>query len=644
MRASPDTVKAVFLAALEKGPAERPTFLDSACQGDADLRQRVESLLEAYQPTDPLLDRPAAWHLELDIPGQGTDGSARPPEAPLAPETLPPDLPEPAQAGRFRLLGEIARGGMGAVLRAHDPEMDRALAIKVILPQHRNDPSLVRRFLGEARLAGQLQHPGVVPVHDIGLLGDGRPFFAMKLIEGRTLAQLLRERPNPGHDLPRFQRYFEAVCLAVGYAHSQGVIHRDLKPENVMVGAFGEVQVMDWGLAKRIDREEETFSGSLSPCLPDSSPDHRTRHGSRLGTPAYMAPEQASGEVEWLDERSDVFGLGAILCEVLTGQPPYLSRDQFQVHCQAARADLADARARLAGCGADAELVGLAQACLAVGPADRPRDAHSVADALTAYIDGVQARLRKAELEEAAARARAAEEAKRRRLALALAATVLLAVSVGGAAVLWLQADHQARQTQVTREVNDALNQVTALREKATAATADSKALFAQAREQAQRALTLVQSGPADEALQAQVRRVKGELDEEEKDRQFIAALDAARLDQAEPAALYSPGGVFQVRFALERAVPRFREAFRAYGLPAGEGEPAAAAARLRQRPRQLREAVSAALDEWLDLAADPQFQISEPHLDWLRALADAGSDEGGLRELRAVSQEKDPG
>jgi serine/threonine-protein kinase len=139
---------------------------------------------------------------------------------------------------------------MGAVLRAHDPEIGRDVAVKVVLSEHAGDAQAVARFLGEARLAGRLQHPGVAPVYEMGRLGDGRPFFAMKLIEGRTLAGLLAERPSPAHDLPRFLRHFEAVCQVVGYAHSRGVLHRDLKPANVMVGAFGEVQLMDWGLAK----------------------------------------------------------------------------------------------------------------------------------------------------------------------------------------------------------------------------------------------------------------------------------------------------------------------------------------------------------------------------------------------------------
>jgi serine/threonine-protein kinase len=685
MPAAPDTVKAIFYGALGKELGERPTFLDSACGGDDDLRRRVEALLQAAEAADPLLDRPAAWHLELSP-------STPPLDTPLPAEAGYPNAPGLTRAGRFRLLGEIARGGMGAILRAHDPEMDRAVAVKVALPQYQGDTSLTRRFLGEARLAGQLQHPGVVPVYDLGRLEDGRPFFAMKLIEGRTLAQLLRDRPDPGHELPRFLRYFEAVCQTVGYAHSKGVIHRDLKPSNIMVGAFGEVQVMDWGLAKILPSSGLTRSASAratqarsasegiqtpsaseateirnpspgpsptrsasagpsqarsasagsAPNAPaaigDRGEEARTRPGSALGTPAYVAPEQASGEVDRLDQRSDVFGLGAILCEVLTGQPPYVGKDLLQVHRQAACADLAEARARLERSGADAELVGLALSCLAPEPADRPRDGRAVAGEVTAYLDGVQARLRQAELAGAEARARAAGEAKRRRLALALSGTVLLAVAASAGTALWLHADHQARQAQVTLEVNDALNQVTSLRDQARTQAADSAALYAQAREQARRALTLVQSGPADAALTARVRRLQRELDEEERDRRFVAAIEAARLAQAE-----TMTGVNA--FASLRGLPHFRKAFRTYGLAAGEGDPAAAAARLGQRPPLVREAAAAALINWISLATHPRNPSPEPHLGWLKALTAAWPDErGGVRQIFAVWREKDPG
>jgi serine/threonine-protein kinase len=555
-------------------------------------------------------------------------------------------VPPPEQTGtRYQLQGEIARGGMGAVLRGRDVDLGRDLAVKVLLEKYVGRPEVARRFIEEAQIGGQLQHPGVVPVYDIGRFGD-RPFFTMKLVKGHTLAALLSERSEPGADKPRFLAVALQVCQAVAYAHAKGVIHRDLKPANIMVGAFGEVQVMDWGLAKVLSEggiaDEERASRERQ--RPEDGTQIRTARsvtgfgteteaGSLLGTPAYMPPEQANGDVANLDRRADVFGLGAILCEVLTGEPPYVGRSSEEVRRKAANGDLGDAHARLDGCGADAELIVLTKACLYPEAIDRPRDAQAVAEALTAYLDGVQERLHQAELAEAEAKAKAIEEAKRRRLTLALAGTVLLAVTLGGGAWLWVKADSAARQAQVTRDVNDALNQATALREKAKAARAGA-ALFAQAREQAQRALALVETGPVDVALQRQVRQLQTMLDQEEKDRRLIAALDAARLIQAETV-------VRKNRFADEQAVPRFRDAFAAYGLPAGEGNPAAAAARIRERPASVREAVNTALDEWIDLTADPTYGITEPHLDWLRAVA-ADADEGWARAIRTALAEKD--
>src|SRR5262249_49757943 len=159
---------------------------------------------------------------------------------------------------------------------------------------------------------------------------------------GRTLADLLQERPAPAAGLTHFLLVFEQVCQAVAFAHSRGVIHRDLKPDNVMVGEFGEVMVMDWGLAKRLTNERASTVG----------PSNATRHGTLLGTPAYMPPEQAAGEVTLVDRRSDVFGLGGILCEILTGLPTYAGPRPM---IQAARADLVDSLRRLEACGADAE-------------------------------------------------------------------------------------------------------------------------------------------------------------------------------------------------------------------------------------------------------------------------------------------------
>ncbi len=561
-------------------------------------------------------------------------------------------MPAPEQTGsRYQLQGEIARGGMGAVLRGRDTDLGRDLAVKVLLEKHADRPEVVRRFIEEAQIGGQLQHPGVVPVYDIGHFGN-RPFFTMKLVKGQTLSALLAGRQQPSEDRPHLLTIALKVAQALAYAHAKGVIHRDLKPANIMVGAFGEVQVMDWGLAKVLPRggiadEERAASRGHQPPGVEPTVIRTARNGSTgsstdteagtlLGTPAYMPPEQANGDVALIDCRADVFGLGAILCEILTGQPPYVGRSPEEVRLKAANADLADALTRLAGCGASAELLELTWSCLAPEASDRPKDAQAVADALTAYLDGVQARLHRAELAEAEAKARAAEEARRRRLMLALAAVVLLAVTLASGAGLWLKADRDARQAQLTRQVHDALNRVTALREKAKAASVGGAALFGQAREQAQRALALVENGPADQTLVDQVKQLQAELDEEEKDRHLIAALEAARLAQAETV-------VGESRFARERAIPLFREAFAAYGMAVGEGEPAAAAARLRQRPATVRQAAVAALQEWTDLAANSSLGLAEPHYAWLRRVAAAlEPEEEWARHLRTTLEQRD--
>src|SRR5262245_1374131 len=250
-------------------------------------------------------------------------GPATDPDAPAAPGRPGPDAYEPLQ--------EVGRGGMGVVYRGRDPVLGRELAVKVLQERFRGQPGMARRFVEEARVGGRLQHPGVVPVHELGTLPDGRPYFTMKLVEGRTLRDLLRARPDPAHELPRFLKIFEQVCLTVAYAHSKGVLHRDLKPANVMVGAFGEVQVMDWGLAKVLPQGDREGT-AVTPARAEGKPEVGTRTGAVMGTYAYMPPEQARGEP--VGERSDVFGLGGILCEVLTGRPPYDDGDPQAVSSQ----------------------------------------------------------------------------------------------------------------------------------------------------------------------------------------------------------------------------------------------------------------------------------------------------------------------
>jgi hypothetical protein len=317
--------------------------------------------------------------------------------------------------GRYRLESEIGRGGMGRIIRIHDDDFDRALAMKVLLQQGGEHEA---RFAREARLTGLLQHPGIPPVHALGKLADGRPYFVMKLVQGRSLKELLKDRSSSAVELPRFVDIFEHICQAVGYAHSQGVIHRDLKPGNVMVGAFGEVQVMDWGLAKVLAPQGEEDSGrssgqdTLLALRRTTDLFEATLAGMVMGTPAYMAPEQARGKP--VDARADVFSLGAILCEILTTRPAYQGRDGAEIWRRGCEGDLAGTFAVLAGCGADGELVALARNCLAPDPKDRLPDGSAVAAVVAAYRIDLEKRRRQAEIDLAAAEARAEEEKRAR--------------------------------------------------------------------------------------------------------------------------------------------------------------------------------------------------------------------------------------
>jgi serine/threonine protein kinase len=246
------------------------------------------------------------------------------------------------KGARYLLEGEIARGGMGAVLRAVDCDLRREVAIKYLLDQ--SDPKKKLRFVEEAQITSQLEHPNVVPIHELGLDAQKRLFLTMKMVKGRSLAQVLddlRQIPRAAEKdwpLGRLLNVVVNVCHALAYAHNRGVIHRDLKPANIMVGDFGEVYVMDWGLAKVLatperDRPERggiptvaDIPGSperASKVVTDRSADaDLTQDGAVLGTPVYMPPEQATGRIQDIDQRSDVYALGAILYELLTLLPP----------------------------------------------------------------------------------------------------------------------------------------------------------------------------------------------------------------------------------------------------------------------------------------------------------------------------------
>jgi hypothetical protein len=308
-----------------------------------------------------------------------------------APEA-PPDTP------RYRFEAFLARGGMGEVWRGCDTLLARVVALKVLREQVFEDGGASERFHEEARHISRLEHPSIVPVYDLGELADMRPFFVMKLIHGQTLAELLAARATPAEDLLRWIAVFDQVCAAVAFAHVCDLIHRDLKPSNVMLGEFGEVLVLDWGIAKTLGARPLALATSTPALLSTSVGGSATGPGGPetlpgqvLGTPAFMAPEQARGEASRVGKATDVFGLGGILCVILTGQPPYTHARQ------ALTGDITDGFARLDGCGADAALIELAKECLAPDPAARLSDAVEVAGRVKRYRDEVAARQAEAE-------------------------------------------------------------------------------------------------------------------------------------------------------------------------------------------------------------------------------------------------------
>jgi len=364
----------------------------------------------------------------------------------------------------YQLGEQIGRGGMGDVYRALDRELDREVAVKILQERYPIDSPATARFVAEAKVTAQLQHPGIPAVYRVAALADGRPFLAMKLIKGQTLDELLESKTLLHH-----LAIIESVAQALGYAHAHDVIHRDLKPSNVMVGPFGEVQVMDWGLAKIIREPRHQFGTPADPeattaatliRTPSDSSSY-TQHGSVLGTPAYMAPEQAGGETDRVGKTSDVFGLGALWCKLLTGEPPITGSDAESVRRNAMRGKTEDAVVRLDGCGAEPEVVALVKQCLAFEPSDRPADANAVAERVAQLRIAAEERAKQAELSRARAEVQAVEQNKRRRVVQMAGGVIAMVLLAGLGVSLWqmlraTKAEGEANEN-ATQAVNNAL-------------------------------------------------------------------------------------------------------------------------------------------------------------------------------------------
>jgi len=514
--------------------------------------------------SDPALS--ATW--------KAPDASATPLPDPGPVPTIKPAPEGTLMAAPYKVVGEVGRGGIGVVLQARDLMLGREVAVKILQPRHQANPAAVARFTREAKIAAQLQHPGIVPVYAAGQDELDRPYIAMKLLKGTSLDDLLAQRKELGERRPYFIRIFEQVCQTMAYAHSRGVIHRDLKPGNVMVGAFGEVQIIDWGFARVLatppaeeKRDLELLDAALSPT--ESS--QLSVAGAPIGTPAYMAPEQALGDLKALDERTDVFCLGSILCEMLTGEPTHASSSVREVMEAAKKGDVVAAHYRLGRSGGEPELIALAKDCLQPDKTRRPKDAAAVAERVTAFLQEVEERARKAEVRAVEERARAAAERRKKWFVAGLAAVVV----VVGAGVGWAMWSKAQRRQRLDHEVGMILKE-------ASDFAANEKWMLAL--DQARLAEAALKGSDASTELRERTARLVQEYGAKQSDRVALDYLVELRGHPGTPP------------HEMDR---RYADAFRSIGMDIDTTPPAEVGKRVRIRGEEARELLILALDDW---------------------------------------------
>lgn len=449
---------------------ERLILIQELVALDADIRRvnGEQPLKEDYAKyAEELKLTPAELLLEQGIPRSFLKHG-------LVDEPLGRVMP---RSERYRFEHRLGRGGIGDVWRVLDRHTQRTLAIKTLQAPLRQNADAVERLRREAILTGSLQHPGIPPVYDHGSLDDETPFFSMKLVAGKTFRDILKE--NPPRKSMELVQIFLNVTQTIAYAHECGVIHRDLKPSNIMVGRFGEVQVMDWGLAKKVQQDDESTlppesvrtNADVASLLgeqasvdahPDEShptPSHPdlTTDGDIIGTPRFMSPEQARGEVDSLTPRSDVFGLGSILFQVLTGKTIFANVPPSGVIEKLRGGDLNEVHEqldRLTGNSEHSELAKWCRRCLHPDPDHRPSSANEIAQAVGNYLSDLKEKVHRAEVDRAAADAKRHSETRRQRWVVGMSAAITIVSLAGLAATAyqWKQASLARDSTEKARE------------------------------------------------------------------------------------------------------------------------------------------------------------------------------------------------
>jgi serine/threonine protein kinase/tetratricopeptide (TPR) repeat protein len=543
----------------------------------------------------------------VSVPAPVTSGDplATTPEAPAAATTSLPNVPG------YELLRELGRGGMGVVYQARQLRLNRLVALKMVLAGEHARPEDLLRFLAEAEAVAQLQHPHIVQIYEVSQHA-GLPFFALEFLDGGSLAQKLQGSPLPAQEAAQL---VETLARAMQAAHARGIIHRDLKPANVLLDQEGRPKISDFGLAKRVDA-----GAGL------------TRTGAILGTPSYMAPEQAAGQGKEVGAAADVYALGAILYELLTGRPPFKAATPLETARQVLEEEPVSPRRLQPGLPRDPETICLT--CLHKEPTRRYPSALALAEDLRRYRQGESITARPVGSPE-----RLVKWVRRRPAAAGLLAAVLLLVlggTTGAGLLLQQRADARARQSQSDREALGVLERARGLLNEGW--QAHDLVKLKEATAEGDRAVDIARSGEARAAVLQEAVDFRAEagarLAHAEKNQALLAAL----LDVSAPQETksYTSSDMGQKMALAQPSVDeQYATAFRRWGLDVdGTAEPDVLA-RLRQEPEAMVQEVIAGLDSWM-LERRRQ---KRPEAEWRRLvrLAEQLDHSDQRRQLRAL-------